>query len=84
MLGPLLFILYINDIVNVSTIFKLTMFADDTNVFASHKNIDQLIYIVSTELIKVENWLKINKLSINVKKHFILFHTRHKKLVKMW
>ena len=36
-LGPLLFTLYINDLVNVSTILKLIMFADDTNVFASHK-----------------------------------------------
>ena len=44
MLGPLLFILYINDIVNVSTILKL-MFADDTNVFASQENVDQLISI---------------------------------------
>ena len=41
-LGPLLFILFINDIVNVSTIFKL-MFGDDTNIFASHKNADKLI-----------------------------------------
>ena len=43
------------------------MFADDTNVFASHKNADKLISIVNTELIKVVNWLKINKLSLNVK-----------------
>ena len=52
-LGPLLFILYINDIINVCTILKLIMFEDDTNVFASHKNADQLISIVNTELIKV-------------------------------
>ena len=35
-LGPLLFILYINDFVNASTILKLLMFADDTNFYASH------------------------------------------------
>ena len=69
-LGPLLFILYINYIINVSTILKLIMFADDINVFASHKNADQLISIVNTELIKVVNWLAINKLSLNVKNTF--------------
>ena len=60
-LGPLLFKLYINDIVNVSTIFKLMMFADDNNVFASKKIADQLTSIENTELFKVVNWLKINK-----------------------
>ena len=78
-LGPLLFILYINDLVNVATIFKLIMFVDDTNAFASHKNFDQLISIVQSELNKVVTWLKINKLSLNAKKtHFIIFHNRKK------
>ena len=41
------------------------MFADNTNVFAVHKNADKVTSIVNTELIKVVNWLKINKLSLN-------------------
>ena len=50
----------------------------------SHKNADQLLSIVNTELIKVVNWLKVNKLSLNVKKtQFILFHTRQKKSFQM-
>ena len=53
------------------------MFADDTNLFASHNNLDALINILNKELDKVLNWLKINKLSLNVKKTlFILFYNK--------
>ena len=41
-LGSLLFILFINDITNVSTSTKLIMFADDTNLFFKHENVNQL------------------------------------------
>jgi hypothetical protein len=80
-LGPLLFILYINDIVRSSSLFKFIMFADDTNLFMSHKNLNQLTELVNQELISISNWLKLNKLSLNIKKtHFILFHFRQKKI----
>ena len=42
-LGPLLFILYINDIANVSNIFKINLFADDTSLFHTHDNFEILI-----------------------------------------
>ena len=78
-LGPLLFIIYINDIVNTSSVLNYVLFADDTNLFASLKNLDTLINILNKELDKVSNWLKINKLSLNIKKtHFILFHNKQK------
>jgi hypothetical protein len=80
-LGPLLFIIYINDIVNSSALFKFIMFADDTNLFASNKNLDMLIKEVNSEMDKVSDWLKINKLSLNIKKtNFILFHNRQKRI----
>ena len=73
-LGPLLFIIYINDIVNSSTLLTFIMFADDTNLFASNKNLDILIKENNIEVDKVSLWLKINKLSLNIKKtQFILF-----------
>ena len=81
-LGPLLFIICINDIVNTSSVLNLlnyVLFSDDTNLFASHKNLDTLINILNKELDKVSNWLKVNKLSLNIKKtHFILFHNKQK------
>ena len=65
-LGPLLFIIYINDIVNSSALLKFILFADDTNLFASHENLDSLITIVNNELSEISNWLKIKKLSLNI------------------
>ena len=62
-LGPLLFLLYINDIANVSDILYLILFADDTNAFMSGKNINQMITTMNKELEKLSIWLSANKLS---------------------
>ena len=67
-LGPLLFLLYINDLSNVSNILDLIMFADDTNLFYSHHNIKELFTAVNKELQKLGDWFTSNKLSINIKK----------------
>lgn len=73
-LGPLLFILYINDLVNVTKLADVIMFADDTNLFFNGKNLDDLICTVNAELQKFCLWFKLNKLSLNIKKtNFILF-----------
>ena len=56
-LGPILFILYINDICNVSPVLKFIVFADDTNMFCSGSDIVQLI--VSNELDKLSEWLQL-------------------------
>ena len=60
--------LYVNDIVKTSYLFQFIMFADDTNLFASHSNLDELLKIVNQEIAKISNSLKINKLSLNVEK----------------
>ena len=79
-LGPLFFILYINDIINASTILKLILFADDTSIFFSHKDIDYLSTILNSELAKISDWLKANKLSLNLKKtKCIVFVPRQKR-----
>ena len=67
-LGPLLFLLYINDIVSSSNILKFQLFADDTCIFYSNKNRDILESTLNTELNKVSDWLIVNKLSLNVSK----------------
>lgn len=80
-LGPLLFILYINDFVNSTSIFHKVIFADDTNLFTSHMNLPTLQDTVNTELIKVDAWFKCNKLSLNVNKtNYILFRSNRKKI----
>ena len=74
-LGPLLFIIYINDLYNVSNILQPIMFADDTNLFSSHSNIKYLFNNVNLELNKIEVSLKGNKLpSSKGKTKCTLFH----------
>jgi hypothetical protein len=80
-LGPLLFILYINDIIHSSELAKFIMFADDTNIFFKHKNLSILYNVINTELEKIYVWFKLNKLSLNIKKtNYILFQNGNKKI----
>ena len=73
-LGPKLFILYINDLCNISRLVKYILFADDTNLFCANKNIKQLVTTVSTVLDKLCTWFAVNKLSLNVSKtSYMLF-----------
>ena len=67
-LGPLLFLLYINDIINCSDKLNFRIFADDTNVFASSPSIRDLEKLMNEELAKIKEWCDLNKLSINIKK----------------
>ena len=73
-LGPLLFLIYINDMFKASNIISTIMFADDTKFFLSHKNIKEMFNLMNTELEKFNIWLKANKLSLNADKtKFTLF-----------
>ena len=67
LLGLLLFIIYINDLPK-SSAFYTVLYADDTYICLSHKNLDNLQDMVNVELIKVDNWLRSNKLSLNYSK----------------
>ena len=79
-LGPLLFLIYINDIVNSSALLKFFLFADDTTIFFSGKPTPSLEKTLNSELKKVNKWLMSNKLSLNVGKpcflNFSLLHTK--------
>ena len=82
-LGPLFFLLYINDINNASKILQLILFADDTNVFLSHKDADCLANILNTELNKLSIWFRANKLSLNLKKKLNSWYLNQVKNVKV-
>ena len=62
-LGPLLFILYINDITNCSNLRVFILFADDTNLLYSDVNWHNFINTVNNELMKLSCWFKADKLS---------------------
>ena len=67
-LGPALFILYIDDMSNVSKSMKAIVFADDTNLFCAGKDPTDVCDKGSRELIKLSKWFQVNKLSLNVSK----------------
>ncbi|CAL4070278.1 unnamed protein product [Meganyctiphanes norvegica] len=76
-LGPLLFLLYINDMCNCSTLLEFTQFADDTTLTASGPHLNELTQSVESELNKVLDWLIANKLIINLTKtHSMLFSNK--------
>ena len=78
-LGPKLFILYINDMCNVSNLLKFILFADDTNIFCSGKDLQKLSNLITQELYKLTDWFAANKLSLNVSKtNFMIFSNAKK------
>ena len=77
-LGPLLFILYINDIENVSDNLNPILFADDTILFHAHTCFNTLIEEVNIEIKKISTWFHTNKLSLNTKKSNFISHTKRK------
>ena len=64
-LGPLLFLLYINDINHSLNEDIIKHFADDTNCFFSGEDFDSLMEIVTREINSLQNWINANKLTIN-------------------
>ena len=73
-LGPLLFLLFINDLCNVSKVVDFILFADDTNIFFSHNYFNLLPGILNSKMLKLTQWCQANKLSINFKKsNFMVF-----------
>jgi uncharacterized PurR-regulated membrane protein YhhQ (DUF165 family) len=78
-LGPLLFLLYINDIQNCSNIISNILFADDTIIFYSHACLKTLNQTIQEEINKIAVWLNINKLSINTEKNKVYCISVHEK-----
>ena len=78
-LGPLLFLLYINDLPNISNILQFYLFADDTNIYYEADNLKKLESTINKELKKLHNWLIVNRLSLNINKtNFVVFHPYNK------
>ena len=74
-LGPLLFLIYVNDFSNCSEILDFHLFADE------HKNLKVLESKVNNELVYVHTWLSANKLSLNINKsNFVILYPPQRKL----
>ena len=75
-LGPLLFLIYINDLPNSSTKPSFYLFADDTNIYFESDSLNALQKVVNKELRYVKKWLDASKLVLNIDKTtFVIFHS---------
>lgn len=75
-LGPLLFLLFINDLPNTLTFSKCLLYADDTTIYSPHKSLTALQDTLNADLNNVHSWCRNNKLQINpTKTTFVLFHS---------
>ena len=80
-LGPLLFLIYINDLPNVSDKLKFFLFADDTNIYFECDNLLTMERVINKELEQLNLWLNVNRLALNISKtNFVIFHTFNKTL----
>ena len=77
-LGPLLFILFCNDIKLLPLYGKLTLFADDTTLLNTHCNKNFVQYSIVHDLDTLMNWFKANQLSLNLSKTVVLNFWEHK------
>ena len=77
-LGPLLFLIYINDLCSMCKYTTPIFFADDTNLFCSGPDIKTMESNINNELTEISLWLKVNKLSLNIKKtHYMVFSKKN-------
>ena len=76
---PLMFLIYINDLYSVSNYCFSILFADDTNLFTTGKEIEIMWERLNDDLEQIREWLCCNKLSLNVlKTHYMIFAPRNK------
>ena len=80
-MGPLLFLIYISDLPNISKKLEIFLFADDTNVYYENESLVNLELIVDKELRNLYLWLSVNRLALNIAKtNFLIFHPFNKSL----
>ena len=80
-LGPLLFLIFINDLPTVSKYLTFYLFADDTNIYFESPELSKIEKVVNRELRKVRKWLEANRLALNVDKtNFVIFHSQQRNL----
>jgi hypothetical protein len=80
LLGPILFSIYINDFPNCTSLYSF-LFADDTSLLKSGKNLIDITTTINNELINVATWYRANKMAVNTDKtKYVIFHQKGKKI----
>ena len=76
-LGPIFFLIYINDLICSSSICNFTMFADDTTLYFDDYNQLFLDTLIKKELLNINKWFISNKLTLNINKTcYMLFNNK--------
>ena len=79
--SPLLFLVYINDIVNCSNLAECVLYADDTNLYMSSSSISDLFTTANVALAEYKGWFNANKLTLNAgKTQYMVFHRKQRTL----
>ena len=82
-LGPLLFLIYINDLNDAVTFSKIHHFADDTNILYTSKYLKDINGKVNYDLRHIVEWLRANKISLKTgKTELVLFRSKNKQITK--
>ena len=78
-IGPIMFIIFINDIVRCSNRLKFSIYADDTCIWTSNNDVLRNVEVMNNELVNVSKWVTSNCLTLNKNKcEFVLFKRRNK------
>ena len=84
-LGPLIFLIYVNNHQYASNLLEPSMFADDANLFYADRDVKKLFQTINNELQKIYQWFISKKLSINVTKtKYFFFTNQAKKTIFTW
>ena len=76
-LGPLLFLVYINDLGHIFNNFRPILFADDSNLIIKGRNLTEIERKFNLEIPVLVNWLQTNRLSLNLTKtHYMIFGSK--------
>ena len=75
-LGPLLFIIYTNDLPNALKFSKCILFANNTTIFLTSNNVDELYAMLNLDLNTISDWFKANKLTLNISKTNYMVFTK--------
>ena len=79
-LGPLLFVIYINDLVIHCTEFSLHKYADHSNLIIAGKTVTEVNSLLSKDLQNIEDWCLINRFALNLRKfNFMMINTSQRK-----
>ena len=79
-LGPLLFLVFVNDLHRNLELCYDIQFADDTTIYKGHRNMRYLKWCIETDLKNVSNWFRANKLTLNVSKSvYMIFSKKDQK-----